>query len=115
MRPKRSPSASRSAAVRSSNLLVRKNSSNTGQTNPDIGIQGRTASAVGTGILLWNNKKDSGIYQYAPNKGELEPLCDEIPADGVVFARNKNIPGSLIVFRTQEEKLRNPEVLRHCN
>lgn len=83
----------------------------------DIAVQGRNSSSsatIGKGALLWTggSGKNDGSQQQSQsgvNKGDLEPLCDEIPADGVVFARNKSIPGSLVVFRTQEEKLRNPE------
>ena len=84
---------------------------------PDITVQGRNASStIGKGVMLWTgagsgkNENSQQQSQSGVNKGDLEPLCDEIPADGVVFARNKSIPGSLVVFRTQEEKLRNPEV-----
>lgn len=42
---------------------------------------------------------------------DLEPLSEEIPADGVIFARVRNQPDSLVVFRTPEERLRNPERL----
>lgn len=42
---------------------------------------------------------------------DLEPLSDEIPVDGIIFARIRNAPDSLVVFRTPEERLRNPERL----
>ena len=87
----------------------------------DMNIQGRTAS----GIVASNSAKagrqggpepsngQSQNYFLSNSKGnsDLEPLSDEIPADGVVFARSRTLPSNLVVFRTQEEKARNPERL----
>lgn len=42
---------------------------------------------------------------------DLEPLSEEIPADGIIFAKIRNVTESLVVFRTPEERLRNPERL----
>jgi len=42
---------------------------------------------------------------------DLIPLVDDIPADGIIFARIRNNPESLVVFRSPEERLRNPERL----
>ena len=42
---------------------------------------------------------------------DLIPLSDEIPADGIIFARIRSNFDSLVVFRTPEERLRNPERL----
>ena len=42
---------------------------------------------------------------------DLVPLCEDIPADGIIFARFRNNPESLVVFRSPEERLRNPERL----
>ena len=58
----------------------------------------------------FNNQPNDGNQSQHGKNGDLEPLSDEIPADGVIFARQRGVPGSLVVFRTQEEKQRNPEV-----
>jgi hypothetical protein len=42
---------------------------------------------------------------------DLVPLSDDLPADGVIFSRIRNQSDSLVVFRTNEERLRNPERL----
>ena len=42
---------------------------------------------------------------------DLYPLSDEIPTDGIIFAKVRNQADSLVVFRTPEERLRNPERL----
>jgi hypothetical protein len=42
---------------------------------------------------------------------DLFPLSDEIPSDGIIFAKVRNQADSLVVFRTPEERLRNPERL----
>jgi hypothetical protein len=44
-------------------------------------------------------------------RGDLEPLSEEIPADGILFARYRSRPDSLVVFRLHEERARNPERL----
>ena len=45
-----------------------------------------------------------------PPRYDLIPLSDEMPADGIVFARIRNHLDTIVVVRTQEERLRNPEV-----
>lgn len=45
------------------------------------------------------------------SRNDLEPLSDEVPSDGVIFARYKNRIDSLVVFRLLEERTRNPERL----
>jgi len=42
---------------------------------------------------------------------DLVPLSSELPSDGVIFAKTKSSPEALVVFRTTEERLRNPERL----
>ncbi len=42
---------------------------------------------------------------------DMEALTEEIPADGVIFAKYRNRPDSLCVFRLNEERARNPERL----
>ena len=42
---------------------------------------------------------------------DLYTLSEEIPTDGIIFAKVRNQADSLVVFRTPEERLRNPERL----
>jgi Leucine-rich repeat (LRR) protein len=95
----------------------------------DMNIQGRTTASIATapsGTRAVGGKQGGGgatsigttdgqsqSYFLSNSKGnsDLEPLSAEIPTDGVVFARSRNSPSSLVVFRTQEEKVRNPERL----
>lgn len=44
-------------------------------------------------------------------KFDVIPLLDEVPADGIMFARVRNQPETLVVFRTPDERTRNPERL----
>ena len=47
----------------------------------------------------------------AYSKTDLVPLSDEIPSDGIIFSRPKSNPLLLVVFRTPDERMRNPERL----
>lgn len=42
---------------------------------------------------------------------DLIPLSNDLPSDGIIFAKTKTSPEILVVFRTTEERLRNPERL----
>ena len=42
---------------------------------------------------------------------DLVPISDELPTDGIIFAKTKTLPEMLVVFRTPEERMRNPERL----
>lgn len=44
-------------------------------------------------------------------RSDLIPLSEEIPVDGIIFAKMRSNPSMLVVFRTPEERLRNPERL----
>jgi leucine-rich repeat-containing protein 49 len=66
--------------------------------------------------------KASGSTKYSSNtdafgsiavlpRHDLIPLQDDLPSDGIIFARIRNQPDSLVIFRTPEERLRNPERL----
>jgi hypothetical protein len=75
-------------------------------------------AAANAGVLSSLSGGNSAANTNATNNGgitggsmnDYEPLTDEIPPDGIIFATNRNVPGSLIVFRTHEEKSKNPEV-----
>jgi hypothetical protein len=99
----------------------------------DMGIQGRSAGGGGKssvndlgginvkkGILPvvgTNKSNNDGSNNEAGNgtstlaRFDLVPIVDDIPADGIIFARIRNNPESLVVFRSPEERLRNPERL----
>lgn len=80
----------------------------------DITVQGRaTASAnmSAGGVKGTTQNADSATaVTYLP-RFDLIPIYDEIPADGIIFARIRNQTDSLVIYRTQEERLRNPERL----
>ena len=117
---------SRSTASQSSqNRVVYRGPSN-GLPGPvDMNIQGR--SAVGPRGMLLNGSRpdiygmgfrfldhDSREQLTATSllpRHDLLPVSEEIPQDGVIFARVKNHPEMLVVFRTPEERSRNPERL----
>jgi hypothetical protein len=42
---------------------------------------------------------------------DLVALSEDLPSDGIIFAKTKSTPETLVVFRTPEERLRNPERL----
>lgn len=71
--------------------------------------RGPTSSAA-AGIAAGAGQESLTPLSVLP-RYDLEPLSDEIPADGIIFARIRNAPDSLVVFRTPEERLRNPERL----
>jgi len=91
----------------------------------EMNIQGRSAGSRGVGggglplvpgILRMGAEAHFGDHGSSPSlaslpRYDLIPLSEEVPADGVVFARIRNHADSLVVFRTPEERLRNPERL----
>lgn len=44
-------------------------------------------------------------------RSDLIPVSSDLPSDGIIFAKTKTFPEMLVVFRTTEERLRNPERL----
>jgi Leucine-rich repeat (LRR) protein len=107
--------------------------------NSDMAISGRTANTNpgmnsgggGIGIATYgkgmlsgsgggtssksnpsNNDNASTILdQYVLPRFDLVPIQDDIPVDGIIFSRIRGNPDSLVIFRTPEERLRNPERL----
>lgn len=57
-----------------------------------------------------NTREVARASSYLP-RADLEPLSEEIPADGILFARYRSRPDSLVVFRLHDERARNPERL----
>lgn len=84
----------------------------------EITIQGRSAaanSARQVGASLPPSTRTEPVLadplQGTLQRFDLIPLQDEIPADGIIFARVRNQVDSLVVYRTPEERQRNPERL----
>jgi hypothetical protein len=57
-----------------------------------------------------DSNRDSRASSLLPRQ-DLEPLSEEIPSDGILFARFRHRPDSLVVYRLHDEKSRNPERL----
>ena len=86
-------------------------------------ISGQSKPVSGNRVPISNSRPDiygigthevtkefNKISSYLPHQ-DLEPLSDSVPPDGVLFARYKSRPGSLVVFRLHDERARNPERL----
>lgn len=73
---------------------------------------GLLTSRIDLGSKIHNESeyRDSKASALMPRL-DLEPLTEEIPTDGILFARFKNRPESLVVFRLHDERARNPERL----
>lgn len=109
------PSGAGSVVRANSMISPRGNSLQMSGGAPDINIQGRSTNKTGM-VPSSNIKTDSSAPVDTAGgstlpRYDLIPLSDELPADGVIFARIRNQPDSLVVFRTPEERLRNPERL----
>lgn len=89
----------------------------------DMNVQGRSTNArlIGTTKTSTSFRGTIGDASIASSDAlsslsvlpryDLVPLSDDLPADGVIFARIRNQLESLVVFRTPEERQRNPERL----
>lgn len=89
----------------------------------DINVQGRnTAGRIHSASFNGNSSTVASSRQFGDNSDQLSslsvlprydliPLSDEVPSDGIIFARVRSNLDSLVVFRTPEERLRNPERL----
>mmetsp|Transcript_19686 Transcript_19686/g.21386 ORF Transcript_19686/g.21386 Transcript_19686/m.21386 type:complete len:902 (+) Transcript_19686:58-2763(+) len=51
------------------------------------------------------------LDQYILPRYDLVPISEEMPSDGIIFAKIRGQADSLVIFRTPEERLRNPERL----
>jgi Leucine-rich repeat (LRR) protein len=96
--------------------------------NSDIAVQGMKSSGTSAHVPVRVQSLKGGadassihdqmsVLSLMP-RNDLIPLSDEVPADGIIFARVKNSSSpqilssdTLVVFRTAEERLRNPERL----
>ena len=101
------------------------------KNNEVMNIQGKSASGqqtnsmsrgillsgkydTGTNILRPNNEEFSNSNYLSSNplpRADLALISEEIPTDGVIFARLRSNINTLVVFRTPEERSRNPERL----
>ena len=93
-----------------------------GSTTGSRGVGGGgtigAGGATGNGTTVPGVKYGADTTSGAPNsssnafpRSDLVPISDEIPPDGIIFARLRGNPNTLVVFRTPEERLRNPERL----
>jgi len=72
----------------------------------DITVQGRATASSSSIKVIGSESAPNHLLRF-----DLIPINDEVPADGIIFARIRNQHDSIVVFRTQEERLRNPERL----
>jgi Leucine-rich repeat (LRR) protein len=87
----------------------------------ETSVQGRSSSGKSTGASSGKYTSEgiasgAGIDSLATAfsvlpRYDLVPISSELPSDGIIFARTKTLPEMLVVFRTTEERLRNPERL----
>ena len=89
-----------------------------GQSRPVAGNRGVLLSATRQDIYGLNSRLGSHDHSSRESKAshflprpDLEPLSEDIPPDGILFARHKNRPEGLVVIRLHEERARNPERL----
>ena len=93
---------------------------NVGGKTTEVNIQGRSvAGGAGRPTGMSAQAPARGLSEPSADPGamgnvqrmDLIPLQDELPADGIIFARVRNQVDSLVVYRTPEERQRNPERL----
>lgn len=89
---------------------------------PDINVQGKSTSLRSVGVTRTSASFRGSIPDQQSvvdplsslsmvQRHDLVPFTDDIPPDGIIFARIRNQMDSLVVFRTAEERQRNPERL----
>lgn len=76
----------------------------------EMNIQGRTPGLT-VRLNDGNTIPHEGNIITSLPRFDLVPLSDEIPPDGIIFSRIRNQADTLVVFRTVEERSRNPERL----
>lgn len=81
----------------------------------DINVMGRNASSQSKAAVA---NKASELQPSATTSGpgnfskyDLIPIQDEVPPDGIIFSKLRSNHEALVVHRTTEERLRNPERL----
>ena len=95
----------------------------TSNASQDFNIQGRGATnrnamppQIGQNMSNFKLQDLSAVKEQITSSSilpryDLIPISEDLPADGIIFARVKNQADSLVVFRTPEERIRNPERL----
>eukprot|EP01038_Epipyxis_sp_PR26KG_P016459 gene16459-22450_t len=73
----------------------------------EINVQGKSTNYRGLATIGQNEQ----VSQSLLSKYDLIPISEDIPADGIIFARLRNQNDVLVVCRTPEERIRNPERL----
>lgn len=111
-----------SASSRSAPLSPRSTTGSIAEMNS----QGKTGGSSGKSTYSSYGQKQGGTTDSAAASAnsdslapafsvlpryDLVPISDELPSDGIIFAKTKSVPEMLVVFRTPEERLRNPERL----
>lgn len=92
-------------------------SRNQQQNRGYIGSVGIVSNIQTSAILSMPNKavdlspNNDNNERSIASRYDLVPVSDEIPPDGIIFSRIRNFPDSLVVYRTSEERARNPERL----
>lgn len=75
----------------------------------DLNLQGRGVIQTTTGLIMnttsgLKGRDQTGPDQISPKftKYDLVFLTDDIPADGIIFAKIRNVPDSIVIIRTPE-------------
>lgn len=104
-----SPTATSTAGIATTGIALATNSnsnSNSGNNNNHTINNPSNSNSNNINYSIEQLSSLSVLPRY-----DLLPLTDELPTDGIIFARIRNNLDSLVVFRTPEERLRNPERL----
>lgn len=97
-----------------------------GSSNLEVSGQAKPVAGVGRAGIVAARQETYGVSQrYFESdvtkehprastvlpRNDLEPFSEDIPSDGIIFARFRHKPESLVVFRIHDERVRNPERL----
>jgi len=80
----------------------------------DINVMGRNASSQSKAAVANKANEQPTATTSGPgnfSKYDLIPIQDEVPLDGIIFSKLRSNHEALVVHRTTEERLRNPERL----
>lgn len=80
-----------------------------GRPTSKAGIMYSSSAKQGTEVV-GNPDSLAPAFSVLP-RFDLVSLSEDLPSDGIIFAKTKTSPEVLVVFRTPEERLRNPERL----
>jgi Leucine-rich repeat (LRR) protein len=82
----------------------------TGASSSGRSLLSSENNAANVGANAESNSGTGHAMSVLP-RHDLIPLNAEVPNDGIIFAKTKTVPEVMVVFRTPEERLRNPERL----